>query len=344
MVSVPFTPFQLGHLNLRNRFIKTATSEGMSPGGLPSKQLLEWHRKVAAGGVAMTTLAYCAPNFEGRTFPDQLVMCQEILPFLKAFTQAIHAEGAAASIQLSHCGYFSKMRSPEGKAPRGPSLTFNAYGTFQGIPVSPAMSHADIRKTIRDFADAACRARSAGFDAVELHAGHGYLLSQFLSPSINRRKDEYGGKLANRARLTLEIVREMKRQLGSDFPVLVKMNMHDGFSGGLEEEEALSFGKWLEEEGVQALILSGGYTSRTPFYLLRGDRPLLDMIRVEKNIFQKLGVLFFGPFLVRKYPFRPAFFRDQALLFRKALTLPLVYVGGLLGREEIERVSQDGFE
>jgi 2,4-dienoyl-CoA reductase-like NADH-dependent reductase (Old Yellow Enzyme family) len=344
MTSGPFSPFQLGNLNLPNRFIKTATSEGMSPGGLPSPRLLEWHRKMAAGGVAMTTLAYCAPSFEGRTFPDQLVMREEIIPFLEKFTRAIHAEGAAASIQLSHCGYFSKMRSPDGKAPRGPSRTFNAYGTFQGIPFSPAMTSGDIRKTIRDFAAAAYQAKSSGFDAIELHAGHGYLLSQFLSPTINRRRDGYGGPLQNRARLSLEIVREMKKKLGPDFPVLVKINMNDGFPGGLEEEEAIAFGKLLEQEGVQALILSGGYTSRTPFYLLRGGRPLLDMVRAEKNVFQKLGMLAFGPFLVRKYPFRPAFFRKQALRFRKALTLPLVYVGGLLGREEIERVSRDGFE
>lgn len=316
----------------------------MSPGGKPTQQLLEWHRRVAKGGVAMTTLAYCAPNTEGRTFPDQLVLSRAILPFLTSFTEAIHAEGAAASIQLSHCGFFSKMRSPSGEAPKGPSRTFNAYGAFKGIPISPAMTLADIQRTTIAFGDAAALAKEAGFDAIEIHAGHGYLLSQFLSPGINRRKDQYGGSIENRSRFALEVIREVRRRIGKGFPILVKMNMNDGFKGGLSEEEAIKFGQLLQQEGVNGLILSGGYTSRTPFYLLRGGRPLLDMVRTERNWLQKIGILFFGPFLVKRYTFSPAFFREQALQFREALELPLVYIGGILGRDEMETIHKDGFE
>ncbi len=342
--SGPFSPFTIGNLTLRNRFLKSATSEGMTPGGKPTDQLLEWHKRIAHGGVGMTTLAYCSPNFEGRTFSDQLVLTETVLPFLRKFTRAIHLEGSAVSIQLAHCGFFSKIRGPGKSVPRGPSARFNAYGAFSGIPVSYGMSLADISKTIEDFAIASARAKQVGFDAIEIHAGHGYLLSQFLSPGINRRKDHFGGSLENRARLSLEIIRAIRAQVGSDFPILVKVNMSDGFQGGLVEEEAIQYATMLESEGVQAIVLSGGYTSRTPFYLLRGGRPLWQMVRVEKNLFQKLGILFFGPFLIRKYQFTPAFFLQQAVRFRRALQLPLVYVGGLLGKDEIDRVYNQGFE
>ena len=190
------TPTRLAGLRLRNRVIKTATFEGMSPGGIPTPALIEHHAQIARGGVAMTTLAYCAVSEHGRTFADQLVMTDALAAALRPLTDAVHEAGAAASIQLAHCGGFSKdlrQRALTPRGPLGPSRAINLYGVMQGLIWTKAMDAATIEAVPAQFAAAAVRARDAGFDAVELHLGHGYLLSQFLSPAVNRRRDRWGG-------------------------------------------------------------------------------------------------------------------------------------------------------
>jgi len=269
-----FAPGRLGRLTLGNRVIKAATYEGMSPGGIPSDALLGFHRDLAAGGVAMTTVAYCAVSPAGRTFADQMTMREEIVPALRRLTDAVHAEGAAASIQLGHCGFFSKSRERGGRGPRGPSFTLNTYGLSAGMPFARAMTEDDIDRVIEDFGEAAARAVRAGFDAVELHLGHGYLLSQFISPATNRRRDRWGGSLDNRMRLPVAVLGRVRERVGPECAVLAKTNLSDGFRGGLELAEAIGVAERLEAAGVDAIVLSGGFTSRTPFYLFRGPAPL----------------------------------------------------------------------
>ncbi|RMF18092.1 MAG: NADH:flavin oxidoreductase [Candidatus Dadabacteria bacterium] len=339
-----FTPFQLGGLTLRNRTIKTATYEGMCPDSIPSDDLIEHHRRIAAGGIGMTTVAYCAVSPNGRTFKEQMYMRPEVMPQLKRLTDTVHAEGAAASIQLGHCGFFSKNTELPGRRSLGPSRQFNAYGLFKGIFFSKAMTHDDIRQVVDEFATAAERAKACGFDAVELHLGHGYLLSQFLSPWSNRRTDEYGGSLENRLRLPLEVVRAVRERVGADFPILCKVNLRDGFRGGLDIDESVQICQALEREGVDAIVMSGGFTSKTALYLLRGDRPLKQMIEVEESWAQKLALILFGPLVIRKYPFRELFFREDALRVREAVGLPLVLLGGAHSAEALATAMADGFE
>ena len=176
-----FGPARLGSLQLRNRIIKTATYEGMCPGGVPSDALIKHHRDLAIGGVGMTTVAYCAVSPNGRTFEEQMYMREEIVPKLRELTAAVHAEGAAVSIQLGHCGYFSRNTMLPGRRSLGPSFRLNEYGLMAGVPFARAMGEDDIANVIEEFGVAAAMAVQAGFDAVELHLGHGYLLSQFLS-------------------------------------------------------------------------------------------------------------------------------------------------------------------
>ncbi len=340
----PFSSFELNGLKLRNRLIKAATYEGMIRGGNPTPELIEWHRRMAAGGLAMTTLAYCAVNADGRSFTEQLHMHPGIIGKLKRFTDAIHNEGAAASIQLTHCGYFSKNRALKGRGPLGPSFRINEYGLFSGLPFGRAMTVEQIQNSTIDFGKAAAMAKDAGFNAVEIHAGHGYLLSQFLSPAVNKRKDAYGGPLPHRARFTVEVINEVRKKVGPGFPILVKMNLSDGFKGGLDIDDAVAFARILEKTPANALILSGGYTSRTPFYLLRGGRPLLEMIKVEKNILQKIGMALLGTVIIRKYPFRELFFLEMAKKVRQSTKMPLIYLGGVLSKESMDRIMQEGFE
>src|SRR5690606_31082490 len=202
---------------------------------------------------------------------DQLWLRPESHAALRDLTRAVHDEGGAASLQLAHAGMFSKLRGPDGRAPRGPSFAFNAYGVSAGLPFARAMDAQDLETTIDDFGRAAETAAELGFDAVELHLGHGYLLSQFLSPAVNRRKDEYGGSLENRLRLPLAIAACVRERVGDALAIVAKTNLSDGFAGGLAIEEALDVARAVEASGlVDALVPSGGFTSRTPFYLLRG--------------------------------------------------------------------------
>lgn len=339
-----FAPGRLGPLALRNRVIKSATFEGMSPGGVPSPALIEHHRRLAAGGVALTTVAYGAVSRDGRTFGDQLVIDEATGQALRALTDAVHREGAAASLQLSHCGFFTRHREPGAPGPRGPSAGFNAYGLASGLPLVRALRQEEIEAIVEAYAGAAARAVRAGFDAVELHVGHGYLLSQFLSPATNRRRDRWGGSLENRLRLPVAVVRRVRDAVGSQVALLAKTNLRDGFRGGLELDEAVEVARRLEAEGVDGLVLSGGFTSRTPFYLLRGRRPLREMIRVERNPLQRMALRAFGPIWVKAWPFEELFFLPLAREVRKAVGLPLALLGGIVSLDGMEIAAREGFE
>jgi 2,4-dienoyl-CoA reductase-like NADH-dependent reductase (Old Yellow Enzyme family) len=339
-----FTPGRLGTLELRNRVIKAATYEGMCPGGVPSDALIRHHRDLAAGGVGMTTVAYCAVSPNGRTFAEQMVMRTEIVPKLKALTDAVHGEGAAVSLQLGHCGYFSKNKELPGRRSLGPSFRFNEYGLMAGVPFARAMTEDDIATVIEEFGVAAAGAVCAGFDAVELHLGHGYLLSQFISPATNRRRDRWGGSLDNRMRLPLAVVQRVRAAVGPGVAILAKTNLRDGFRGGLELPESIGVAQRLEAAGVNAIVLSGGFTSKTPFYLFRGPRPLKEMIEVEKSWPQKLALRVFGSYIIKEYPFKEMFFLDEARQVRKAVRAPLVLLGGILSLDNLNIAMQEGFD
>ena len=335
-----FTPAKIGPLTLRNRTIRAAAFESMCPGNAPSEMLYDYHKSVAAGGVGMTTLAYAAVTQSGLSFDRQLWMRPDILSGLKYITDAIHKEGAAASIQLGHCGNMSH-RSICGCTPISASTGFNIYSpTFVR-----GMQQSEIMAISKAFGHSVKLAREAGMDAVEIHAGHGYLISQFLSSYTNHRKDEYGGSLANRMRFMKMCMDEVMKAAGRDMAVLVKMNMRDGFKGGMELDETLEVARTLQNEcGAQALILSGGFVSRAPMYVMRGSMPLRTLTHYMPLGWLPLGIKMAGRFMIPSEPFKEAYFLEDALKFRAALTMPLVYVGGLVSREKIDAVLDEGFE
>lgn len=339
MDSLLFTPVTLGPLTLRNRSIRSAAFESMCPGNVPSPQLLDYHRSVAAGGVGMTTVAYAAVTRSGLSFDRQLWMRPEIVPGLRELTDEVHAEGAAASIQLGHCGNMSH-KSICGCLPVGASSGFNLYSpTFvRGLRAD------ELPEMAKAYGRSVCLAREAGFDAVEIHAGHGYLISQFLSPSTNHRKDEFGGTLANRMRFMEMVMEEVMKAAGNDMAVLVKMNMRDGFRGGMELDESLQVARKLQELGAHALVLSGGFVSKAPMYVMRGEMPIRTMTYYMTCWWLKYGVRLVGKYMIPSVPFREAYFLEDALKFREALDIPLVYVGGLVSRQKIEEVLNHGFE
>lgn len=334
-----FTPGILGPLTLKNRSIRSAAFEGMAPGHLVSDDLIGYHRAVAAGGVGMTTVAYAAVSKSGLSFPHQLWLRRESVPGLKRLTDAVHSEGAAAAIQIGHCGLMAKT-SVSGTC-LAPSGGFNLYGPTW--PVS--MTTEDIANVVSDFGSAVSLALEAGFDAVEVHAGHGYLLSQFLSPYTNRRRDLYGGSFENRSRFMLKVVHEVIKAAGSKMAVVVKMNLRDGFTGGMELDESAEVARILQSEGVHGLVLSGGFVSKAPMYVMRGRMPVRIMAAsLRKDKWMKPFIRYFGNLVMKPEPFSEGYFIEDALTIRNAVKIPLIYVGGLVSIEMIEEVLRKGFE
>lgn len=337
-----FTPYRIGPIELRNRTIRSAAFEGMCENNSPSKSLFDYHTAVARGGIGMTTVAYAAVCRSGLSFERQLWMREEIVPELKKLTDAIHAEGAKASIQLGHCGNMSHKRIC-GCTPFGASRGFNLYSpTFVH-----KMTHSEIADVAKAYGDAVRLAIRAGFDAVEVHAGHGYLISQFLSPYTNHRRDEYGGSLENRMRFMRECMREVVDAGKGKVAIFVKMNTRDGFRGGMEVDDSIIVAKELQKLGADALVLSGGFVSRAPMYVMRGQFPVLPLVHYLplRQWWLKLGVLLGGKIVSPTVPFRKLFFLEDALKFRKALPdMPLVYVGGVTSREDADKVIDSGFQ
>ena len=337
--SLLFTPASIGPLTLRNRTIRAAAFEGMCDGNSPTDMLYDYHRSVAAGGIGMTTLAYASVTRNGLSFPHQLWLRPEIVPGLRRITDAIHKEGAAASIQIGHCGNMSH-KAICGCTPVSASSGFNIYSPT----LVRGLRKDEIREIAEAFGTAVNLAREAGFDAVEVHAGHGYLISQFLSPYTNRRRDEYGGSLDNRMRFMKMCMTEALTAARDDMAVLVKTNTRDGFKGGLEIDDCIEVARNLERCGAHALVLSGGFVSKAPMYVMRGRMPIRSMTYYMKQLWLKAGVRMAGRLMIPDEPFREAYFYEDSLKFRQALKLPLVYVGGLVSREKIDMVLDSGFE
>lgn len=337
-------PAQLAGLILRNRVIKTATFEGMCPNGMPTDGLIRHHTEMAAGGAGLTTVAYCGVSADGLTFADQMWMHDGVRAQLQRLTAAVHGEGGAVSAQLAHCGNFSRNRPRNIPRPRGPCLCVNQYGLLSGLPLGGAMSAADIRKTIGEYAAAAAFVKDVGFDAIEIHMGHGYLLSQFISPALNKRRDEYGGSLENRLRLPLEVLAAVRQAVGPDFPLLAKLNLSDGFAAGLQIDEACRAAQLLEQGGLNAIVMSGGVVSRNSMYLFRGTSPLPYMIPLEKNPLQRKAMQWFGAASFQDLPYEELYFLDLARQMRRAVQLPLVYLGGVSSAAGMRRVMEEGFD
>ena len=343
-LSRAFEPKVLGKssLSLPNCFIKAATYEGFYQNSLPTEALTNHHVELAKGGVGLTTVSYGAVSSDARTFEDQMFINSKSLPLLKELCDKVHEVDGKVSIQLTHCGFFSKNK--ECKSLLAPSKIFNAYGFLKGLIFSKPMSQSDMDQVKLEFSQAAKSVKNAGFDAIEIHMGHGYLLSQFLSPHTNKRKDQYGGSVENRSRYPMEVFRSIRQAVGSDFPVLVKLNLEDGFKNGFSIEDCIYVSSALVKEGCACVVLSGGFTSKTPFFMMRGDIPLQGMTKNATSLAEKITMKFFGPLIIKKYPYSSSFFYDKALQVRRAVSGELAYLGGVDSKQSIEKIAGAGFQ
>lgn len=334
-----FNPAKLGPLTLRNRVIKAATFEARTPDALVTDDLIEYHRLPAAGGVAMTTVAYCAVSPGGRTGGNQIWMRPHAVPGLRRLTEAIHAEGAAISAQIGHAGLVADARSNQATA-LAPVRFFNPIA----MRFAQKATREDIDDVLAAHAHAARLAVDAGFDAVEIHLGHNYLASAFLSPLLNRRDDEFGGSLQNRAKVARGLVMAVRRAVRQQVAVTAKLNMTDGIRGGITVDEALTTARWLQDDGgLDAIELTAGSSLVNPMYLFRGDAPVKEFAAAFKPPL-RWGIRMTGHRFFREYPYRDAYLLREARLFRAELTIPLILLGGITNRTTMDLAMAEGFE
>ncbi len=337
-----FTPYQLGPITLRNRFIRSAAFENMCRDNSPTQMLQDYHVSVARGGVGMTTVAYCAVDLSGVSFDGQLFVRDEILPDLRQLTDAVHKEGAKVSIQLGHCGNMTHYATCH-CMPLSASTGFNLYSPT----LHRRMNVDEIHAMARKFGEAVDFCRKAGFDCVEIHAGHAYLISQFLAPRTNRRHDTYGGSLDNRMRFLNEVLDEVMAHAKDDMAVIVKTNMWDDCRGGVTREEGIRIAQEIARHKVHGIVLSGGTVSASPMTILGGAMPIRTLAHYMPGSMWWLKAALRmggGKMLIPTVPFRELYFMDEAKRFQDAVKdVPLIYVGGIQSGDNCQRIMDEGF-
>ncbi|MDP3967773.1 MAG: NADH:flavin oxidoreductase [Nocardioides sp.] len=334
-----FSPARLGPLTLRNRTIKAATFEARSPGGLVSQDLVDYHVAVAEGGVGMTTVAYLAVSPEGRTDAAAIHLRAEVLPGLQRLTDAVHERGALVAGQLGHSGPVGNGRS-NGKH----ALAASAMPSPLSMQMVRKASERDLTRVTDDFVAAARLGVRGGLDCLELHFGHNYLVSSFLSPNLNRRKDRWGGSLENRARLARQVARAVRDEVGQEVAVIAKMSMKDGAPGGFNLPESVELAQMLEADGtLDAIELSAGSSLMNPMYLFRGDAPREEFRQVMPPLVS-FGMKYVGERFLRSYPYEEAYLLPLAREFRAAVSMPLILLGGISTKATMDLAMAEGFE
>ncbi len=317
-MSVLLEPFKIGNLEIRNRFIRSATYFALSDAdgyiGQPSVDLMKTLAQNEVG-LIMTGYAYVLKS--GQSFPDMNgIQDDDHIPGYREMTKAVHDAGGRIAMQIAHCGILSETTARTGG-------DYMAVSAADDLPEAPdygrkprQMNEEDIERIIEAFGQAARRVQEAGFDGVQIHGAHGYLVSQFLSPRSNRREDKWGGSLENRMRFVLEVARAIKKQVSQDFPVMIKLGVRDYLaeSPGLTIEEGVQVARALEKEGICLIEVSNGFQDRTHRQRLMG---------VTK-------------------PEKEAVFLPEARVIRDAVRLPLSLVGGMRSLPVMEEIIESG--
>jgi 2,4-dienoyl-CoA reductase-like NADH-dependent reductase (Old Yellow Enzyme family) len=330
---------QLGPVQLRNRVIKAASFEGRTPEGLVTDELIDFHLAVGNGGVGMTTVAYLAVAPEGRTQREVIVVSEASLPGLARLADAVHETGAKVAGQLGHAGPVANGRSNGVRA-----ISASRMPSPLSMQMIKAATEQDLTRVTQEYADAARLLVRAGFDCLEIHMAHSYLISAFLAPALNRRKDRWGESLENRARLARQVARAVRDEVGGEVAVTAKFSVSDGFRGGLGTAEAVEVARLLEQDGtLDAMELSGGSSLMNPMYLFRGEVPRREFA-AAMPLPVRVGLRTVGRGFLKEYPFEEAYFLDKAREFRSALELPLILLGGINKLETMQLAMAEGFE
>lgn len=307
-----FEETEINGMNLANRLVRSATWEGMAgQEGEVTPRLVKVMTDLAEGGVGLIISSHAYVRKDGQAGLFQLGIYEDVLiKGLENMTKAVHDRNGKILAQLAHAGLFGNTRL-SGEPPV-------AVSALEGYahPPRKVMEKKDIDALVEAFGRAAGRAQDAGFDGVQLHAAHGYLLNQFLSPAFNKREDDYGGTVENRARAVLEVLHAVRNKVGKGYPVLIKMNCEDFLEGGLTLQDSLKSGSLLQEAGIDAVELSGGTFLSGKFGPSRGG------IKSED---------------------REAYFSEAAKAFKEKLRIPLMLVGGIRSFHVAEKLVVEGY-
>ena len=307
-----FETTTLKNMTLPNRFVRSATWEGRAnDDGSCTHGLINMMTQLARGGVGLIITGHAYVRKDGQAGPWQLgVYSDQLIQGLTEMTEAVHKENGKIVMQLAHAGCQAPF-GLTGLEPLGPSVIENQEGSS-----CREMTQAEISKVIEVFAQGAVRAKQAGFDGVQIHAAHGYLLSQFLSPFFNKRTDAYGGTIENRARVVLEVIESIRASVGHDFPVLIKINSEDFLDKGLAVDDMLHGAALLEQAGIDAIELSGGTA-------YSGRRIPVRIAKIDTEE-------------------KEAFYKEAAKRYKERITVPLMLVGGIRSYEVAERLVDRG--
>ena len=311
-MSILFDKSEINGMALKNRFVRSATWEGMAAeDGACTQKITNVMTELAEGTVGLIISSHAYVRRDGQAGPFQLgIYKDEFIDDYRKMTRAVHDRDSKIVLQITHAGAFASA-----KLIGEPPLAFSSVEKFTESP-RRIMEEADLKDLIKAFAQSARRAKEAGFDGVQIHGAHGYLLSQSLSPALNKRGDAYGGSLENRARFILEILQAVRASVGSEFPLLVKLNSEDFLEGGLTLNESVRVGEMLEKKGIDAIELSGGT-------FFSGKRnPSRQGIATEE---------------------KEAYFRDAAKEFKQKIKIPLILVGGNRSFQVAEKLVQDKY-
>jgi len=312
MASRLFEETIINGLKLANRFVRSATWEGMaSEGGACTARLSKLMGDLAKGRVGLIISSHAYVRSDGQAGPWQLGIYEDTLDDgLRGMTQEVHRQGGRIIAQITHAGLFANTTLT-----RRIALAPSALEEYSKIH-HRMFSMEEIYDIEQSFSEAALRAKRTGFDGIQIHAAHGYLLSQFLSPAFNKRTDDYGGALENRARFPLEVLRSVRVAVGRDYPVFIKMNSEDFLEDGLNVKDSLEFGHMLQQEGIDAIELSGG-----------------------TDVSGRLGPIRLGI----KTKEQEAYFRKAGKRLKKELNIPIILVGGIRSFEVAEKLVLEGY-
>ena len=342
--SPAFSSVQIGPITVKNRFIKAAANENMSRNGLPTAAMLKHHGDLARGGVGLTTVAYIAVSELGRTLPDQIWARREALPALQKLTEEVHAAGGKICAQITHGGAFVTSIKLNHR-PFTSSGGLNKAGMLAGNWLSRDMTQADLDMVQAEFVACAELMREAGFDAVELHMGHGYLLNQFVSPLSNKRKDQYGGSAENRIRYPAQVLAAVKKAVGKEIAVLAKINVIDGVRGGATAEDGIVTAKALQTAGADMLVLSGGRNVESLQVLFGSSPNLPELKKVLHDQPLTRTAIVLQNLLAPKLAFAPMYFWSHSLKIQQAVPdMPMAYLGGVKSLADVEQALGAGFD
>ncbi len=309
-MSALFEKTDINGMTIKNRFVRSATWEGMAgDDGSCTPRLIDLIAMLAKGGVGLIISSYAYITERGKAAPWQLgIYKDQLIPGLREMTDAVHKTDAKIIIQIAHAGIYADPNIT-GQVPLAASAVtgFTAYSPQE-------MATDDIQEVVEAFGLAAERAVKAGFDGIQIHAAHGYLLSQFLSPAFNHRQDSYGGNIENRAKILLEVLDSIRSKVGTKFPVLIKVNCRDFLDNGLSLEDSVTAASMLEAGGIDAIEISGGT-------LASGE---------------------LGPSRMKVFSEEDeAYFKDEALAFKKSVDVPLILVGGIRSFHVAQQIVND---